>query len=152
MRNCLRSIKLRLIVLRIFIFLPSRDDSNGLLTKTLLPRAFETDYSSSIGGLHGATKDYKRQAGCGSIASTPRLFYCRGAEETCSSRSAKTLHQLVASGSSYCSSDSGATCLKVTERFRVKSWFGEDREEHAAGLAKPFDAVPNKTLMKRTVA
>ncbi|KYN40435.1 hypothetical protein ALC56_05380 [Trachymyrmex septentrionalis] len=46
--------------------------------------------------------------------------------------------------------ESGAT-RTTTKCCRVKSWFDEDREEYAAGLAKPFDAVPNKTPMKRTV-
>jgi len=33
----------------------------------------------------------------------------------------------------------------------VKSWVDEDREKYAAGLAKPFDAIPSKTPMGRSV-
>lgn len=79
--NCLRSIK------SVFSYFPSTWRwlaRSVLLTKTLLPRAFETDCSSSIGGLT-PPKDYKRRAWSRIDRQyTTAPFYCRGAEKTCS--------------------------------------------------------------------
>lgn len=61
-----------------------RLERSVLLTKTLLRQAFETDCSSSIGGLT-PPKDYKRQVRSRIDRQyTAAPFYCRGAEKTCS--------------------------------------------------------------------
>lgn len=99
--NCLRSIK------SVFSYFPTTRRWLGrsvLLTKTLLPRAFETDCSSSIGGLT-PPKDYKRRAWSRiDRQCTTAPFYRRGAEKTCSfagctKKKKKHPHRLVASGS-----------------------------------------------------